>query len=221
YKIGILKPVALACNQLINKYQANLNTSAIGILTTQLVHASFMFVYFEDDFCAFSVLWRAYIHIIAPIKCKCLINVINKKILTGKWVPFCCTLGDGVDLGLRITYEELCIKFSTQKKSKYFENQITIYDLYYLNNNKYQKSFEAKPLFNAVLKIYGESCTKFSKLSYKRKNFYDFPTTKLLANFSNFDIFQQLIRNLVLNFQDFLVSQKFFIQDKKFDFDEN
>ncbi|KAE9524486.1 hypothetical protein AGLY_015119 [Aphis glycines] len=108
-----------------------------------------------------------------------------------------------------------------QKKSKYFENQITIYDLYYLNNNKYQKSFGAKPLFNVVLNMYGEPCTKFSKLSYKRKHFYDFPTTKLLAYFHNFDIFQQLIRNLVLNFQDFLVSQTFFIQNKKFDFDEN
>ncbi|KAE9540754.1 hypothetical protein AGLY_003999 [Aphis glycines] len=32
---------------------------------------------------------------------------------TGKWVPFCCTLGGGVDLGLGITYEELCIQFST------------------------------------------------------------------------------------------------------------
>ncbi|KAE9534940.1 hypothetical protein AGLY_008232 [Aphis glycines] len=31
----------------------------------------------------------------------------------GKWVPFCCTLGGGVDLGLGITYEELCIKFSS------------------------------------------------------------------------------------------------------------
>ncbi|KAE9544602.1 hypothetical protein AGLY_000144 [Aphis glycines] len=64
-----------------------------------------------------------------------------------------------------------------------------IYDLYFLNNNKYQKSFEAKPLFNAVLKIYGEPCTKFSKLSYKRKKFYDFSTSKLLANFRVFDRF--------------------------------
>ncbi|KAE9531247.1 hypothetical protein AGLY_010453, partial [Aphis glycines] len=40
----------------------------------------------------------------------------NKTILygdVGKWVPFCCTLGGGVDLGLGITYEELCIKFSS------------------------------------------------------------------------------------------------------------
>ncbi|KAE9533170.1 hypothetical protein AGLY_009598 [Aphis glycines] len=54
--------------------------------------------------------------------------------MMGKWVPFYCSLGDGVDLRLGITYEELCIQFS-----------------------------------------------------------------------------KQLIRNLVLNFQEFLVSQKFFI----------
>ncbi|KAE9536807.1 hypothetical protein AGLY_006869 [Aphis glycines] len=82
---------------------------------------------------------------------------------------------------IRITYEELCIKFTSIL--------IGIYDLYFLNNNKYQKSFEAKPLFNAVLKIYGEPCTKFSKLSYKRKKFYDFSTSKLLANFRVFDRF--------------------------------
>ncbi|KAE9521991.1 hypothetical protein AGLY_017624 [Aphis glycines] len=82
---------------------------------------------------------------------------------------------------IRITCEELCIKF--------ISILIGIYDLYFLNNNKYQKSFEAKPLFNAVLKIYGEPCTKFSKLSYKRKKFYDFSTSKLLANFRVFDRF--------------------------------
>ncbi|KAE9524323.1 hypothetical protein AGLY_015362, partial [Aphis glycines] len=68
----------------------------------------------------------------------------------------------------------------------------SIYDLYFLNNNKYQKSFEAKPLFNAVLKIYGEPCTKFSKLSYKRNKFYDFSTLKLLANFRVFDRFPMI-----------------------------
>ncbi|KAE9528507.1 hypothetical protein AGLY_012078 [Aphis glycines] len=73
-------------------------------------------------------------------------------------------------------------------EAKLMEN-LVIYDLYFLNNNKYQKSFEAKPLFNAVLKIYGEPCTKFSKLSYKRKKFYDFSTSKLLANFRVFDRF--------------------------------
>ncbi|KAE9531420.1 hypothetical protein AGLY_010626 [Aphis glycines] len=94
-----------------------------------------------------------------------------------------------------------------------------IYDLYFLNNNKYQKLFEVKPLFNAVLKIYGEPYTKFSKLSYKRKTFYDFSTSKLLANFRVFDRFltkkKQLTRNLVLNFQNFLVIQEFFIDTLK------
>ncbi|KAE9526229.1 hypothetical protein AGLY_013860 [Aphis glycines] len=81
------------------------------------------------------------------------------------------------------------LKIKSRKENDNLNN--CIYDLYYLNNNKYQKSFEAKPLYNAVLKIYGEPCTKFLKLSYKRKNFYHFPTTKLLANFHNFDIFLQ------------------------------
>ncbi|KAE9532771.1 hypothetical protein AGLY_009852 [Aphis glycines] len=31
----------------------------------------------------------------------------------GKWVPLCCTLGSGVDLGLGKTYEKLSIKFSS------------------------------------------------------------------------------------------------------------
>ncbi|KAE9535791.1 hypothetical protein AGLY_007692 [Aphis glycines] len=66
-------------------------------------------------------------------------------------------------------------------------NFLTIYDLYFLNNNKYQKSFEAKRYLTR--KIYGEPCTKFSKLSYKRKKFYDFSTSKLLANFRVFDRF--------------------------------
>ncbi|KAE9524482.1 hypothetical protein AGLY_015115 [Aphis glycines] len=39
---------------------------------------------------------------------------IKKKV--GKWVPFCCTLGGEVDLGLGITYEELCIIFLRPKK---------------------------------------------------------------------------------------------------------
>ncbi|KAE9525939.1 hypothetical protein AGLY_013988 [Aphis glycines] len=30
----------------------------------------------------------------------------------GKWVPLCCTLGGGVDLGLGTTYKKPCIKFS-------------------------------------------------------------------------------------------------------------
>ncbi|KAE9526200.1 hypothetical protein AGLY_013831 [Aphis glycines] len=121
-------------------------------------------------------------------------------------------------LGPNLKKTQNILKIKSCKENANLNN--CIYDLYYLNNNKYQKSFEAKPLFNAVLKIYGEPCTKFPKLSYKRKNSYDFSTTKLLANFRNFDIFQQLIRNLVLNFQDFLVSQKIFIFKKKFKYGE-
>ncbi|KAE9526715.1 hypothetical protein AGLY_013363 [Aphis glycines] len=86
----------------------------------------------------------------------------------------------------KITYEELCIKFSTQKKSKYFENQITIYDLYYLNNNKYQKSFEAKPLFNAV----------FFCLN---------PVEFFLQIFE-----KKFMKNLVPNFQNLVIKEKIF-----------
>ncbi|KAF0774000.1 Uncharacterized protein FWK35_00004719, partial [Aphis craccivora] len=50
---------------------------------------------------------------------------------------------------------------------------------------------------------------------YKHKKFYDFSTSKLLANFRVFDRFQQLISNLVLNFQFFLVIQNFFIDTSK------
>ncbi|KAE9533998.1 hypothetical protein AGLY_008734 [Aphis glycines] len=46
-----------------------------------------------------------------------------------------------------------------QKKISVFSS---IYDLYFLNNNKYLKSFEDKSLS----KIYGEPCTKFSKLIF-------------------------------------------------------
>ncbi|KAE9524013.1 hypothetical protein AGLY_015660 [Aphis glycines] len=124
-------------------------------------------------------------------------------------------------MGVRTTYVDPSIKFlsilsqlnfflSTFIKKKmnisnaYKLIKNDIYEQYFLNDNKYLKSFEDKSLFNAVLKIYGEPCTKFSKLSYKRKKFYDFSTTKLLANFRNFDIFQQLIRNLILNFYRYL-----------------
>ncbi|KAE9531337.1 hypothetical protein AGLY_010543 [Aphis glycines] len=53
-------------------------------------------------------LWETYIKYIEKIEC-----IYNYFFLTGKWVPLCCTLGGGVDLGLGITYEELCIKFSS------------------------------------------------------------------------------------------------------------
>ncbi|KAE9534010.1 hypothetical protein AGLY_008746, partial [Aphis glycines] len=56
--------------------------------------------------------------------------------------------------------------------------------------------------------MYGEPCIKFQKLSYKRKNFYDFPSQNYLQIFAILTYF--LIKNLVSNFQDFMVSQKNF-----------
>ncbi|KAE9539972.1 hypothetical protein AGLY_005224, partial [Aphis glycines] len=79
-----------------------------------------------------------------------------------------------------------------------------IYDLYFLNNNKYLKSFGINRCRHAI--------------SYEHKKFYDFSTSKLLANFRVFDRFrknlnykrlytkiEQLIRNL------FFWSSKFFL----------
>ncbi|KAE9534955.1 hypothetical protein AGLY_008247, partial [Aphis glycines] len=132
-------------------------------------------------------------------------------IKAGKWVPFCCTLGGGVDLGLGITYEELYITFSSiligpkkfyrhfkkkflgklkisflKKSQNILKNQITIYDLYYLNNNKYQKSFEAKLLFNVV----------FFCLN---------PVEFFLQIFE-----QKFMENLVSNFQNLVIKEKIF-----------
>ncbi|KAE9530684.1 hypothetical protein AGLY_011146 [Aphis glycines] len=148
---------------------------------------------------------------------------------------------------IKITYKELCIQFSRPKKfyrhfkknfSEKLKISVVIYDLYFLNNNKYQKSFEAKPLFNAVLKIYGEPCTKFSKLSYKRKKCYDFSTSKLLANFLVFDRFPTIKtthKESCIKFSKLFGHSKIFYQhfkknflkkskisqEKKFDFDVN
>ncbi|KAE9535188.1 hypothetical protein AGLY_007921 [Aphis glycines] len=81
------------------------------------------------------------------------------------------------------------------KKKKSFQEG-TLYKIYkYFDRVKkilstLQKIFFKKiENFNIRRKIYGEPCTKFSKLSYKRKKFYDFSTSKLLANFRVFDRF--------------------------------
>ncbi|KAE9543354.1 hypothetical protein AGLY_003265 [Aphis glycines] len=81
---------------------------------------------------------------------------------TGKWVPFCCTLGGGVDLRLGKCQSKQLVKFSS------------IYDLYFLNDNKYLKSFGINRCRYAISKTYGklttiktthkEPCIKFSKL---------------------------------------------------------
>ncbi|KAE9535263.1 hypothetical protein AGLY_007996 [Aphis glycines] len=78
---------------------------------------------------------------------------------------------------IRITYEELCIKFTSIL--------IGIYDLYFLNNNKYQKSFEAKPLFNAIFeeKFMENLVPNFQNLVIKEKNFMIFQL-KITCKFS-------------------------------------
>ncbi|KAE9533034.1 hypothetical protein AGLY_009462 [Aphis glycines] len=116
---------------------------------------------------------------------------------------------------IRITYEELCIKFSSiligpKKFYRHFKKKISeklkisvyLYDLYFLNNNKYLKSFqdnslslrdflkilnsnalkifpimmlrllEDKPLENLVLTTHKEPCIKFSKLFGHPKIFH-------------------------------------------------
>ncbi|KAE9544694.1 hypothetical protein AGLY_000236 [Aphis glycines] len=111
-------------------------------------------------------------------------------IKAGKWVPFCCTLGGGVDLGLGYLYKhfyELYLQNNLQIfmiLTNFCQNLnfkcFNIYDLYYLNNNKYQKSFEAKPLFNVVLTTYKKPCIKFSTFSGQPKNFYRYLKRKYL-----------------------------------------
>ncbi|KAE9537424.1 hypothetical protein AGLY_006447 [Aphis glycines] len=78
---------------------------------------------------------------------------------TSKWIPFCCTLGGEVDLGL------------------------DIYDLYYFNNNKYQKSFEAKPFFFVFVSVYSITSRNNASISnfkggfrWKKVKSLHFPT---------------------------------------------
>ncbi|KAE9537568.1 hypothetical protein AGLY_006591 [Aphis glycines] len=135
-------------------------------------------------------------------------------------------------IAIRITYEELCINFSSiligpKKFYRHFKKKFSeklkisvlkktqnilkiksckenanlnncIYDLYFLNNNKYLKSFEDKSL--SLRDFLLEEIPMENLVFYKHKTFYDFSTSKLLANFCVFDRFQQLIRNLFLNY---------------------
>ncbi|KAF0703017.1 Uncharacterized protein FWK35_00021719 [Aphis craccivora] len=89
------------------------------------------------------------------------------------------------------SYVDPSIKFSIQKTSKYFENQITIFCL------------------NPVEKIYGESCIKFSKLGSKRKIFTIFQPQNYLQIFAILTYFPKKF---------YLFELK---QNKKFNFVEN
>ncbi|KAE9543905.1 hypothetical protein AGLY_001883 [Aphis glycines] len=68
-----------------------------------------------------------------------------------KWVPFCCTLGGEVDLGLGITYEELCIKFSRPKKFyRHFKKKFQKNLKFQLSINISKKLLEGKLMENLV-----------------------------------------------------------------------
>ncbi|KAE9532621.1 hypothetical protein AGLY_009702 [Aphis glycines] len=130
----------------------------------------------------------------------------EQQVATGKWKPFCCTLGGGVDLGLGVTYEKYCIKCSSffieQKK---FYRHFKKIENANLNNwiNRYRY---------AISKTYGKLGVVFSILSYKHKTFYDLSTSKLLANFRVLDRFPT-IRKTRINL--FLVIQNFFYRHSK------
>ncbi|KAE9541180.1 hypothetical protein AGLY_004425 [Aphis glycines] len=72
---------------------------------------------------------------------------------------------------------------------------VGIYDLYFLNNNKYLKSFDSfedkiSLALHDFVKIYNSNAHKiFPIMIYEHKKFYDFSTSKLLANFRVFDRF--------------------------------
>ncbi|KAE9521445.1 hypothetical protein AGLY_018162 [Aphis glycines] len=127
---------------------------------------------------------------------------------------------------IRITYEEYCINFSSIlispkkfyrhiKKKKFLEKlKISVYLqlIHYLNNNKYLKSFEDKSLSLRYLLL--ERKLMENLVFYKHKHFFDFSTTKLLANFRDFDILF-LRRNLVFNYQVFLAIRFFLTTHQK------
>ncbi|KAE9533280.1 hypothetical protein AGLY_009321 [Aphis glycines] len=70
-------------------------------------------------------------------------------------------------------------------RAKLMEN-LYLQLIHYLNNNKYLKSFEDKSVSLRCLLLEGKLMENLE--FYKHKHFFDFSTTKLLANFRDFDI---------------------------------
>ncbi|KAE9530088.1 hypothetical protein AGLY_011550 [Aphis glycines] len=110
------------------------------------------------------------------------------------------------NLNFKITYEELCIKFSSiligPKKfyryfKKKFSEKLKISVLKKTQNILKIKSCKENANLNnwinryrfTISKTYGKLSVVVSILSYQRKKFYDFSTSKLLANFRVFDRF--------------------------------
>ncbi|KAE9544840.1 hypothetical protein AGLY_000382 [Aphis glycines] len=114
-----------------------------------------------------------------------LIKIVIKK--AGKWVPFCCTLGGGVDLGLGITYEELCIKFSS----------------ILIGPKKFYRHFKKK--FSEKLKISAVGINRYLTRFCKNLNF------KHIKFFCLNPIFEEkFMENLVPNFQNLVIKAKIF-----------
>ncbi|KAE9533298.1 hypothetical protein AGLY_009339 [Aphis glycines] len=111
------------------------------------------------DLCYIVSLSLTHLYVIVS---KSNLKSLMKKV--GKWVPFCCTLGGRVDLGLGI------------------------YDLYFLNNNKYLKSFEDKSLslrdFILEGKLMENLVLYFQFLVINTKNFMIFQLQNYLQIFA-------------------------------------
>ncbi|KAE9525085.1 hypothetical protein AGLY_014499 [Aphis glycines] len=113
---------------------------------------------------------------------------IEKK--AGKWVPFCCTLEGEVDLGLGITYEELCIKFSSiligpKKFYRHFKKNFS-------EKLKISVIFEEKFMENLV--------PNFQNLVKKEKNFMIFQLQNYLTYFFvwSFNTFLSTLQKKIL-----------------------
>ncbi|KAE9544089.1 hypothetical protein AGLY_001778 [Aphis glycines] len=127
----------------------------------------------------------------------------------GKWVPFCCTLGGGVDLGLGITYEELCIKFSSiligPKKfyrhfKKKFSEKLKISVLKKTQNILKIKSCKENANLNNWINRY---LTRFCKnLNFKHSLNFLSESGRIFE--------EKFMENLVPNFQNLVIKEKNF-----------
>ncbi|KAE9534023.1 hypothetical protein AGLY_008759 [Aphis glycines] len=103
-----------------------------------------------------------------------------------KWVTFCYTLGGGVDLGLGITYEELCIKFSSilMGPKKFYRH--------------FKKKFSEKLKISVILegKLMENLVLYFQFLIINTKNFMIFQLQNYLQIFA---FSTDFVKNLTIN----------------------
>ncbi|KAE9544390.1 hypothetical protein AGLY_001569 [Aphis glycines] len=90
------------------------NTLYLSRLRQTLLNFSSYFLHFKILLSSIKYILSQNVYTTTTIEDKEFVEpIIMSMFLVGKWIPLCCTLGGGVDLGLGITYEELCIKFSS------------------------------------------------------------------------------------------------------------